>query len=101
MPEFIKVAKASDLPPGAGKTMDVGGKRIALFNDGGAYRAVADTCLHRGGPLGEGSLEAGIVTCPWHHWRYDTKTGECVDRPGMRVAAYPVKVEGGDVFVEV
>ncbi|MFQ5520752.1 MAG: Rieske (2Fe-2S) protein, partial [Candidatus Methylomirabilia bacterium] len=67
----------------------------------GTYYAIDNTCLHRGGPLGEGELEGNIVTCPWHGWRYDTTTGANVNNPAVKVGAFPVKVEGTAVFVEV
>ena len=66
MPEFVKVAKTSDLAPGEAMAVDVGARRIALFNIEGTYLAVDDTCTHRGGPLSEGMVVGNEVTCPWH-----------------------------------
>src|SRR5207244_12158947 len=64
MPTFMKVAAVGDVPPGTGKCIEAGGKQIALFNVGGTFHAIDNTCLHRGGPLGECELEGYIVTCP-------------------------------------
>lgn len=101
MAEFVKVFSTSDLAEGQGKVVQAGGKTIALFNVGGTIYALDNTCLHRGGPLGEGILENNIVTCPWHMWEYDVRTGEKVGAPSVKVATYPVQVEGSDVKVAV
>lgn len=101
MPNFVKVASASDLKPGEGKVVNANGTEVALFNVGGEFFAMNNTCLHRGGPLGEGFLEGDVITCPWHGWRYNVKTGANLMMPTAKVASYQVKVEGNDVFVSV
>ena len=57
MADFVKVAKTAEIVPGQGKMIEVGGKKIALFNVEGSFHAIDDTCTHRGGPLSEGSLD--------------------------------------------
>lgn len=99
MAEFVKVAKASAVPVNSGTVVQVNGTDVALFNLGGTFYAINNTCLHRGGPLGEGACEGDIVVCPWHGWEFEIKTGRCVTNPSAQVAAYQVKVEGDDVFV--
>ena len=99
MAEFVKVASLSDLAPGSAMTVEVNGKEIALFNVGGTVYATDNTCLHQGGPLGEGSLEGEVVTCPWHLWEYNVRTGEKVGFSSLKVATYTVKVEGSDIKV--
>jgi nitrite reductase/ring-hydroxylating ferredoxin subunit len=101
MAEFIKVAKISDIPEGESRIVQAGTQEIALFNVRGAIHAIGNTCLHQGGPLGEGWLDGPVVTCPWHGWTYDVTTGRCTLAPGVSVPKYAVKIEGGDVFVEV
>jgi 3-phenylpropionate/trans-cinnamate dioxygenase ferredoxin component len=101
MADFVKVSSSSELPEGQGKVVQAGGKAIAIFNVGGTIYALDNTCLHRGGPLGEGMLEGGVVTCPWHMWEYDVRTGEKVGAPTVKVATYPVQVEGNDIKVAV
>jgi len=100
MPTFSKATAASDVTPGTGRVVTVGGKDIALFNVDGTFYALDNVCPHRGGPLGEGDLEGCIVTCPWHAWQYDVRTGESIT-DDLKVARYEVKVEGGDVEVAV
>jgi nitrite reductase/ring-hydroxylating ferredoxin subunit len=102
MAGFVKVAKTDEIAPGQGKMVEVGGKKIALFNVEGSFYAIDDTCTHRGGPLSEGFLDGREVTCPWHGARFDVTTGEMLGPPAPeRVARYPVKVEGRDIEVEV
>ena len=99
MAESIKVASISELSVGSSKTVEVNGKAIALFNVGGKIYALDNTCLHQGGPLGEGLLEGEVVTCPWHMWEFNVRTGEKVGEPSLRVATYPVQVDGDDIKV--
>jgi nitrite reductase/ring-hydroxylating ferredoxin subunit len=98
----IRVAGTGDLQPGEGKIVDAGGRELALFNVGGAYHALDNTCCHRGGPLGDGELRDGVVACPWHGWEFEVATGACrAPDPSARVQGYPVRVDGGDVLVEL
>jgi nitrite reductase/ring-hydroxylating ferredoxin subunit len=101
MSDFVKVASLSDLEAGTCKTVEVNDKSVALFNVGGTVYALDNTCLHRGGPLGEGMLEADIITCPWHSWQYSVKTGENVRNSAVKVVTYPVQVEGNDIKVAI
>ena len=101
MAEFVKVANLSDLGPGSSMTIEANGKAVALFNVEGAVYALDNTCLHRGGPLGEGFLEGDVVACPWHMWEYNVRTGEKVGDPSLKVATYPVEVEGNDITVQM
>ncbi len=96
----IKIAAVSDIPEGTGKTVEAGGKKIALFNLDGKFYAIDNTCKHRGGPLGEGELIGTSVICPWHGWEYDVTTGKNLDDDSIQLGCYPVKVEGEDVFIE-
>ncbi len=101
MAALTKVAETKDVPAGQGKVIEAQGKTLALFNVDGKFFAVDNTCLHRGGPLGEGELEGPVVTCPWHGWQYDVTTGANVMNPSIKVGCYPVKVEGGSLLVEL
>jgi len=98
---FVRAAKASDVAPGAVHEVQVEGKAIALANLAGKFFAINNTCLHRGGPLGEGSLQDKIVTCPWHGWEYDVTNGKLVQNPSLSVACYPTEVRGDEVFVDI
>ena len=102
MAEFVKVAKSEDVAAGRGKLVEVSGRKIAVFNVGGAYHAIDDTCTHRGGPLSEGEIEGTKVTCPWHGAVYDVTTGEVLGPPAPKgVSRYNVRVSGNDIEVEI
>ena len=101
MGNFVKVARRDEISEGTGKTVEAGGKPIALFNAAGTFYAIHNTCLHRQGPLGEGELDGTTVTCPWHGWQYDVTTGVNLDDESRKVACFALKVEGDDILVEV
>lgn len=101
MPEFTSVAKAGEVPEGEGRVIKVDGVDVALFHLDGEYYAIDNTCVHRGGPLGEGMCDGIVVTCPWHGWQYDVTSGECQNVPGEGVESYEVRIEGDDVQVKV
>jgi len=99
MPNFIRVAKTNEVPPGAVREFHADGKVVAVFNVSGKLYAIDNTCLHRGGPLGQGVLEGEVVTCPWHGWQYNVTSGESVFNEAIKVQTYEVKIEGEDIFV--
>ncbi|MBX3438540.1 MAG: non-heme iron oxygenase ferredoxin subunit [Planctomycetaceae bacterium] len=103
MTAWHAVAKTQDIPTGAGRTFAVNGKLIAIFDLGGEFSAMDDLCPHMGASLGEGYLEDGAVTCPWHAWRFCVKEGTWLDSPKspLRVRTYPVRVEGADILIEL
>lgn len=101
MAQFVKVARISDLVPGKGMVVVVNGTRIALFNCDGSFYAIKGTCPHMGGELGEGLLQGEVVTCPWHGWRFNVRTGKNPEAEVVAVRSFEVKVEGEDIFVGV
>jgi nitrite reductase/ring-hydroxylating ferredoxin subunit len=102
MAELVTVATTSELKPGQAKTVQVKGQTIALFNIGGAYYAIDDTCTHVGGPLSEGSVEGTRVTCPWHGAEFDVTSGQALSPPAATgVTSYKVHVQGVEVKLEV
>ena len=100
--ELVKLCDASDLAPGEGMTVRAGGRDVAVFNVGGEYFAVDDECPHEGGPLGQGMVFDGTVSCPWHFAEFDLATGESLDDIApCDVESYRVVVEGGEVRAEL
>lgn len=99
MTVFITVCSAADIAHNAAKSFVVNGKEIAVYNLAGSFYATQQACLHRQGPLSEGDISNGAVTCPWHGWRYDIPTGENLFNCAQKLATYPVRVENGDVQV--
>ena len=100
MAEFKTVCRVGEIEDGEGKTVVVGGKLVALFHCGGAYQAIDDACPHMGASLAGGHVEGGIVTCPWHAWRFRLADGAWADNPRLKVGCYPVRVVGDEVQVQ-
>ena len=101
MAGFIRALALGDLPPGECREVSVGGKAVALYNVGGTVYATSNTCIHRGGPLGQGMLDGTAVLCPWHAWSWDVTTGENTANPELKIPTYPVRLEDGQVLVDV
>ena len=80
---FVRTVKVDELPDGTIRELMIEGKAIAIANIGGKFYAINNTCLHRGGPLGQGLLEGKIVTCPWHGWQFDMINGKVVQIQGL------------------
>jgi nitrite reductase (NADH) small subunit len=99
---LVKIAVTSELPiSGRVKEFMASGRMLCVANIGGSIYAMDNTCLHWGGPLGQGAVENGKIVCPWHGWRFCPKTGEGPPRAKDRLAVYKVTIEGDDVFVEL
>ena len=98
---FVLAGKMGEIAAGTIREVEVAGKTIALANVAGKFYAISNTCLHQGGPLGEGSMDGNMVTCPWHAWQYDVTTGKLGQSPSMGVACYPVEVRGEEILVDV
>ena len=98
-PSFVPVAFASDIPAGSGRAYTVGPYEIALFNIGGEFYALENSCPHQGGPIADGWLEGPLVTCPWHGWCFDVRSGKMTLGDFARVVQFAVKREGDRIFV--
>ena len=108
---------AGDIAPGGHDVYTVAGRQIGVFNIGGDYFALANTCFHQNGPLCRGTvggtlvadaasgwrpewrLDGEVVVCPWHSLEFDIKTGACLAYPSRRVPTYPVRVDDGVLMV--
>jgi nitrite reductase/ring-hydroxylating ferredoxin subunit len=99
---WVAVAAVGELPPGAVASKQVApSTEVAVFNVGGELCAVDGSCPHRGGPLAEGMVRDGVVTCPLHWFRFDLRTGEQLGVPGLRLTCFPVRIVDGMVEVLV
>lgn len=97
---FVQVGPVSALPPGAVMEARIGDEAYAICNVDGELHALSGVCPHAGGPIGQGLLENGLVSCPWHLWAYDCRTGENDYDPTVRLERFPVKIEGGDILID-
>ena len=96
------MAALDEVTPGRPTPVEVHGVRVVLSRAGDRVYACGDVCTHRGGPLGEGKLSGTRLTCPWHGWMFDVRTGACVfPARGTAIPTYPVRVDGNDIFVDV
>jgi NAD(P)H-dependent nitrite reductase small subunit len=101
MAEFQTVCKVADIQEGEGKMVELSGKLIAVFHDQGQYFAIDDVCPHMGASLSSGFVENGIVTCPWHAWRFRLADGAWADSPRVKIGCFPVRVVNGEIQVQV
>ena len=101
MGKFVKAIQKSSVREGSGTCVELEGKRISIFNVGGKFYALDDSCGHRGAPLSEGSLDGNVVICSWHGFVFDVTTGNCATSSTIKQATYPVKIEGQDILIEL
>ncbi|HZZ71443.1 MAG TPA: Rieske (2Fe-2S) protein [Pirellulales bacterium] len=99
MSEFVTVAKVGAIRPGEGATFTLGENLVAVFLENGAYFAIDDLCPHMGASLGAGCIDGGIVTCPWHAWRFRVADGAWADNPRIKINTYDVRVMGDEIQV--
>jgi nitrite reductase/ring-hydroxylating ferredoxin subunit/multimeric flavodoxin WrbA len=101
--DFVESVSVKNLPPGSHTAISINGKEVLLFNIDGEISAIGNICLHKGGPLSEGKVEkkydGWYVTCPWHGWEYNVKTGAAP--PGFydQQAYYDTLVKDGKIFI--
>lgn len=103
MPDFTQVGSISDLKSGECKVVEVKGRAIALCNANDQFYALDNSCLHHGGPLGEGYVDCNNLTihCPWHGWIFNLSDGSLSYNPNAKVQTFEVRVEGEAVLVAV
>jgi nitrite reductase/ring-hydroxylating ferredoxin subunit len=96
----VPLVAVTDFPAGSAGEYVVEGKIVALFHTEAGYFAVDGMCLHAGGPIAKGAVAGCLVTCPWHGWQYDLRTGEHALNPRLKLPQYVVAVADGMVCVE-
>ena len=102
MSRWRPIARVSDVPEGRGLAVEVNGKRIALFNIDGNFKAIEATCSQHGAPLEKGVLVEGSLRCPWHGTGFDVARGVCSAFPSApSTMTYEVRVDGDEVVLEL
>jgi nitrite reductase/ring-hydroxylating ferredoxin subunit len=100
--EFTPVLSESDLPEGGMRKVEVDRTPILLARTGGRVHAIAETCAHEGGPLSEGTLEDGIVQCPWHGSRFHLEDGSIASGPTVfPQPCFEVRIRDGRIEVRI
>jgi nitrite reductase/ring-hydroxylating ferredoxin subunit/multimeric flavodoxin WrbA len=101
--DFIEAIDLKSIPKNSHKVVFINGKEVLLFNIDNEISAIGNICLHKGGPLGEGKVESKYdgyyVTCPWHGWEYNVKTGSAPPGFADQQAVYDTMIKEGKVFV--
>ena len=101
MPELITAGQVSQFESGKIHKIEHGETVIALVNIDNTFYAVDGVCGHAGGPLCRGEVveKEFVITCPWHGWEYDLKSGECLMDPSLSQKTFTVYVEGDNVQI--
>lgn len=98
---YVDVCAVEEVRPGAGRPARIDGKDVALFNVEGTIHALENSCPHQGAALSGGTVCGRHVTCRAHGWRFDVTTGSLAVAPTIKVAKFPVKIDGDRVLVDV
>jgi 3-phenylpropionate/trans-cinnamate dioxygenase ferredoxin subunit len=99
---FLPLAAAADIPPGEVRVFESDFDHVAVCNVDGAFYAIEDLCTHDDGPLGEGTLDGCAILCPRHGALFDVRSGAVLRAPAVTpVRTYPLKVEDGQILVEL
>jgi len=88
---FVAVAASSLIQPGRSSTFAAQGRNVAVYRDQGQLFAIDAACTHEDGPLGESEVLDGVITCPYHDWRFELASGHCLSDPKRPVATYGIK----------
>jgi len=96
---FTTVARVGSIPEGQGITVVLGERLVAVFHSGGEYFAIDDLCPHMGASLGAGEVYEGIVTCPWHAWRFKVADGTWCDNPRIKIDSFETRVVGDEIQI--
>jgi nitrite reductase (NADH) small subunit len=94
-----RVCTVQDVPLGEGRAVEIDGRRVAVFQTRTGWYALDQRCPHRGGPLADGIVADGCVTCPLHDRRFDLATGRC-HTEDLQVGVYAVEIHDGDVWID-
>ena len=99
----VRVVSLEEVSVGTPMLVEVEGTPVVLVRVGESVYACNDICTHQGGPLSDGKLSGTRLTCPWHGWTFDVRTGQCtMPSRGGAVPSYPTRVdETGGVWVEL
>jgi methionine sulfoxide reductase heme-binding subunit len=96
---YVDACAVADIPENRARIVCLSGERVAVFKYGGKISAVSNVCQHQNGPLGEGKIVYGCITCPWHGYQYQPDTGASPPPFVEKVPTFNVRVKDGRVFV--
>jgi sulfoxide reductase heme-binding subunit YedZ len=96
---FVPVCSFGSIPEKRATIVTLNGERVAVFRYTGKVSDVSNICRHQNGPLGEGRIIDGCITCPWHGYQYLTDTGMSPPPFDDRVPVYRTRIVDGEIFV--
>jgi nitrite reductase/ring-hydroxylating ferredoxin subunit len=96
---FVEVCAADQIPENRAVVISLAGERVAVFRYDGNISAISNVCRHQNGPLGEGRIVDGCVTCPWHGYQYLPDTGASPPPFTEKVPTYRARIVDGKVLV--
>ena len=99
-PAFVEACAFEEIPENRARIVTIGGERIAVFRYENKVAAVSNVCRHQNGPLGEGRIIDGCITCPWHGYQYRPETGASPPPFKDRVPTYRTRIVNGKVLVD-
>jgi len=99
--EWLDIGPVDQIAPGNARTLPVqGGEEIAIFHTlDNRFHALVNKCPHKGGPLSQGIVHGGVVTCPLHNWNISLKSGEALGDDKGCVPVIPLKVDAGRIYL--
>jgi nitrite reductase/ring-hydroxylating ferredoxin subunit/DMSO/TMAO reductase YedYZ heme-binding membrane subunit len=97
--EFVDACAVADIPENRARIVCISGERVAVFKYDGKISAVSNVCQHQNGPLGEGKIVAGCITCPWHGYQYVPETGASPPPFAEKIPTFNVRVKAGRVLI--
>jgi nitrite reductase/ring-hydroxylating ferredoxin subunit/DMSO/TMAO reductase YedYZ heme-binding membrane subunit len=97
---YVAACTIDNIPEKRACVVSCGGERVAIFKYDGKISAISNVCQHQNGPLGEGKIIDGCVTCPWHGYQYLPDTGASPPPFTEKVATYRTRIEGKQVFID-
>ncbi len=98
--DYLPAGDHRQIPEKGALIVNFGEERIAIFKYDGKLSAVSNVCCHQNGPLGEGRIIDGLITCPWHGFQYHPHNG-CAPEPFVeRVSTYDLQLAGTDVLIK-
>lgn len=101
MANWVRVGSIIDFPPETAREVVAADRIVAIFHVGGEFYALDGICPHQGGPLGQGVLTGCVVTCPWHGWQFDVRTGQHQINATLTHPRFDVMVDGDNLLVDV
>ena len=101
--KWLSITQADNIPLREGRSVQVAGHEIAIFNLGDRFLAIENNCPHRGGPLSDGIVSGRTVVCPLHAWKIDLESGQVTNRPeqNLCVKTFATAVREGVLMLEL